>query len=684
MVNVSPTATHSDIEVPFWGKFGQATERQKWRWQEPKSTPELYSKLEHDRGTTVGAGSNDLVLSSAKKRPWSTWPFDLNGDKGSQPQSNSHEQLNTNTPRSLQQEDEILNTEQQFSLRMKGCLNIADIHSLADELKINFYEAPHYSNLAFEQILALRPYGTLILKFLADPSLSPPKAKNFSLFLRSITAFNIKHFDVEALKFWSAQQIHHDLITEEDVRLLLGKLNMFCQFRRRAVQDWWVTILKAIDSSSMLHLKDMDIRTLRLFIETLHEQFLKSGAAGVDLYIHKRSTQLLLYVERIIFQLLMSHVKKENLRWSLPLTIDVARHFLQSLSESPAIQVVSQISMDLLETFQFHPEDHSDRIRPVLRSWWKKITTSGFLENFRKSDAWYKIEKSLAIQEDWLLRSYLLHLDGVQICTFLIKHWYNRRFVSERQPFITQDVLSYFESLQLNDGSLPFINMLQAVWAYSKPQAQDTKRLFSLMRQLYRSEEICQIISFFANHPPCIHSSVVAWEIEERARMGDYKVAEIYSSYPWVFLERCPTFVDLMFNNAKVIDIWKKQQSSMKPEFWIRLSQDLRGPTLREKRQLLERMALNYARGIPKPLFAFQMVYKCFLNQHIERLGPLQPPMTKALLQSGIIRPLEAGQDVSDVKVNWILSNVAKVEGEDVADQVFKVVSRWRAELRDR
>lgn len=685
MVNVSPAATHSGIEPPFWGRFGQATERQKWQWQEPKSIPELYSKLENDRRTTAGSGSNSFVLSYAEKRPWSTWLFDLNREEGSQPQSSSHGQPNADTPRPLQQGDKILNTEERFVLRMKDCVNLEEIYSLADELKINFYEAPHYSKLAFEQLLALRPYGPLILKFLADPSLNPQNAKNSSLFLRSITAFNIKHFNVVALKSWSARQIRHDRFIEEDIRLLLSRLNIFCQHRKFAVQKWWVTILEAIDSSSTLHLKSMDIGTLRLFLETLFGQFLKSGAAGVDLVTHKRSAQLLLYVEKIIFQLLVSHVKEESLRWNLPFSIDVARDFLRSLSEGPAIQIVSQISMDLLETFQLHPESHSDRILSVLRSWWTRVTTSGFPENFRKSDTWYKIEKSLAIQEDWLLGSYLLGIDAAQICTFLIKHWYSRRFVSERQPFITQSVLSYFESLQADDGSLPFINMLQAVWAYSEPQAQETKRLFSLMRQLYRHEDICQIISFFANHPPCIHSSVVAGEMEECARTGYYKAAaEINSSYPWVFLEHCPTFIDLMINNINIIDIWKRQQSSMKPEFWIRLSQDLKEPTLRERRQLLERIALNYARGIRQPLSAFKLVYRCFLNQHIERLGPLQPAMTKALLQSGIIRPLEVGQGVGDRKVNWILSIVAKVEGEDVADKVSEVVWRWRAELRDR
>ncbi|KAL9610079.1 MAG: hypothetical protein Q9167_005187 [Letrouitia subvulpina] len=700
MVNVSPAATHSDVELPFWGRFGQAAERQKWQWQwqwqEPKSTPELSSKLGDDHGITADSGSNDVVLSSAEKKPCSTWLFDFDRKEDSQPQNNSHKEPNTDTPHSLQQEDQVLNTEQQFLLRMKDCASLENIHSVADELKINFHEAPHYSKLVFKQLLALRPYGRIIFDFLADPSLNPTKAKNFSLLLRSITALNIRHFDAVALKSWSAQQIRHSLFSEKDVRLLLNRLNIFCQYRRHEVQDWWVTILEAIDSSSTLHLKSMDVETLRLFLLTLYRQPSKTRAAPADFIIHniqygkKRSAQLFLYVEKIIFQLLMSHVKEEKLRWNLPFTINVAREFLQGFSERSAVQVVSQISMDLLETSQLHPESNSNRIKSVLRSWWRMVTTSGFLENFRRSDAWYKIEKSLAIQEDWLLGSYLSDIDGAQICIFLIKHWYSHRFVSESQPFITQSILSYFEKLQVDDGSLPFINMLQAVWAYSEPQAQETKRLFSLMRHFYRHEEICHIISFFANRPPCIHSSVVASEIQQCVRIGPYKAAaEIYSSYPWVFLERCPTFVDSIISDARIgpsaaIDIWKRQQGSMKPEFWIRQSQDLKEPTLREKRQLLERMALNYAHVIHKPLVAFQMVYRCFLNQHVERLGPLHPPMTKALIQSGIIRPLEVGQWVSESKVNWILSIVAKVEGEDVADKVSEIVWRWRAKLLER
>lgn len=57
---------------------------------------------------------------------------------------------------------------------------------------------------------------------------------------------------------------------------------------------------------------------------------------------------------------------------------------------------------------------------------------------------------------------------------------------------------------------------------------------------------------------------------------------------------------------------------------------------------------------------------------------PISPELSGALVKSGITRPLQQRQWVIDVRIRWILSIVAQVEGEDVAAKIDQLVYAWR------
>ncbi|KAI4281093.1 MAG: hypothetical protein L6R35_005747 [Caloplaca aegaea] len=102
-----------------------------------------------------------------------------------------------------------------------------------------------------------------------------------------------------------------------------------------------------------------------------------------------------------------------------------------------------------------------------------------------------------------------------------------------------------------------------------------------------------------------------------------------------------------------------------------------------ERVGLLERLSSLYAQAPHiKPSFAFRCVYECWKLHKEDNLGPVRPAMARALIQSGIVRPLQTGRRlVSHARFEWILLQVAEAEGKDVMRKIGAAVWQWREEV---
>lgn len=157
---------------------------------------------------------------------------------------------------------------------------------------------------------------------------------------------------------------------------------------------------------------------------------------------------------------------------------------------------------------------------------------------------------------------------------------------------------------------------------------------------------------------------------------------------PRISLDHCPDLAEALILNSErdaktALDILQSRRPLVSVEVQsLPISKSLHHMQ-QDRIRLLERMASAYAQSSHiKASFAFRCVYECWTLQKQEGLGPITPAMTRSLVQTGIIRPLQSGRRlVSQARLEWILLQVAEVEGKDVMKKVGAAVWQWREKV---
>ncbi|KAL8840757.1 MAG: hypothetical protein Q9170_001195 [Blastenia crenularia] len=174
-------------------------------------------------------------------------------------------------------------------------------------------------------------------------------------------------------------------------------------------------------------------------------------------------------------------------------------------------------------------------------------------------------------------------------------------------------------------------------------------------------------------------------EIKELVEQGKVRDAyRTFSKFPQVSLDQCPDLAEAMIleseeNAKKALGFVQSQRPSALEEG----KTTSKGyPTKqREARvELLERMASAYAEmSHTRPSFAFRCVYDCWSLHKRDELGPVRPQMARALIHSGIVRPLQTRRRlVSAARLEWILLQVQEAEGRETMRKIGAEVWQWR------
>ncbi|CAO1597188.1 MAG: hypothetical protein LQ349_000125 [Xanthoria aureola] len=224
--------------------------------------------------------------------------------------------------------------------------------------------------------------------------------------------------------------------------------------------------------------------------------------------------------------------------------------------------------------------------------------------------------------------------------------------------------------------------------------AQDSRILWqkhSLWWSAIRAPEIFQHIkksSFW----PDISDAICKTQEEAIESMALTKVNEhlnqnalqaayrTFLQHPQLSLESCPHLAEalildpnrdwktaLMLRESRQAVVLAKQQSTG-------IAKHLQHDRVR----LLERMASAYAQQehIPAAMI-FYYAHGCWKIHERDNLGPVGPAMTHALTLCGVVRPLQAGRQVSRTRMEWILRMVAEVEGVDLSIRLGAAVHDW-------
>ncbi|KAL8974360.1 MAG: hypothetical protein Q9197_001405 [Variospora fuerteventurae] len=183
--------------------------------------------------------------------------------------------------------------------------------------------------------------------------------------------------------------------------------------------------------------------------------------------------------------------------------------------------------------------------------------------------------------------------------------------------------------------------------------------------------------------------SIAVTKIDEQLKHGDLGAAH-------TIMLQCPDMTYDIYPDLAEALIWNSERDAKTA---LEMLQNRRPAALTEVRRvyesrplehiplervgLLERLASLYAQAPHiKPSFAFRCVYECWKLHKEDNLGPVRPAMARALIQSGIVRPLQTGRRlVSHARFEWILLQVAEAEGKDVMRKIGAAVWQWREEV---
>ena len=179
-------------------------------------------------------------------------------------------------------------------------------------------------------------------------------------------------------------------------------------------------------------------------------------------------------------------------------------------------------------------------------------------------------------------------------------------------------------------------------------------------------------------------------------RMIDYQMSNYnaldtarltFARHPQVTLESCPDLAEALISDSDrpwvaALAMRRSRQSRVLSKVHHAHVSDRVQQLRQDGGYLLDRMALAYAYAPHlQPSVAFNFVHQCWALHESDRFGPVGSGMIRAVVHSGIVRPLQAGQTMSFARLNWILQQVARVEGTERMRSLGAIVWEWRGEV---
>ncbi|KAL9604635.1 MAG: hypothetical protein Q9219_000355 [cf. Caloplaca sp. 3 TL-2023] len=180
--------------------------------------------------------------------------------------------------------------------------------------------------------------------------------------------------------------------------------------------------------------------------------------------------------------------------------------------------------------------------------------------------------------------------------------------------------------------------------------------------------------------------SKATMEINYRLKRGNIRAAyQALLRYPQMSVDHFPDIVKALIleseSHAKIaLEMLQKLQP---PKSSGAERRTLKKHRQQRRRDFLETMALAYSKmSHTRPSFAFRCVYECWSLYKRDKLGPITPGIARALLESGVIRPLQTGRRlVSESRLEWMVLQVAEAEGKEVMRRAAATALKWRDDV---
>ena len=599
----------------------------------------------------------------------------------------SLEQSSNLAPNELQRAPRIdaektLRSESKFLADLRSCTNLHDLHSWASDYGVALQR---YSRLSFRHLCQCDQDLEVALEALGDQALN--SHGNLEFLLWRIAIKPLEKDDADILAQWLKRTLFLGQRSELQIKLLvdfvsrLGIANcdedLKCSLAASVFEGLELSrvlsigdlnpsiigmLLQAITSGNFTNASlDLGIRV----INALGPRQLRSVTHGISLLLQKE----------LISQMSMhrSAASKNQQKYIVPRSFQILRDLPLSASSA----VILETSEALIKQAACLSESN-DPLLHLLGNWWSWTRGAGLLDHAEKGSGEKKIEQLLARTDICVMVTYLRQLDDLRIAQFLLHNELGMQMKADNRLRVFEEFrhICHFEK----DVS-PFVSLLRAAHTHSDVPERSMLRIFRLLQILQKSNSIADVIVGLRAAGFKTSEQVISSTIRNGLHDKHFRVEKILKVFRELPLEKCPEVAERMIKNVKrqpieALKLYRTRHPGV--------SSGCREPpeTINARAEVLQRMAISYSTAVHlTPRMAFKYVYQCYVYHMREKLGTVGRGMVLSLIRSGIVRLLQEGQWVSTMRLTWILNLVRKSEGDQVADQIDRVIYDWRGKV---
>ena len=610
----------------------------------------------------------------------------------------------------VEQKETATDRHDAFYKNLKWCRTTESIRDLATEVEVDLRANPERSKQAFRQLLELQVEPSALVDFLEDSLLNAPDARNLQYLVTWLVQNDAGRNLTRPLLKWIKRSTSLGSILEEEI-VQLAKITL--RFRLcnvddsdRKTEDILRAICEGLLNSSTYRLPELKTHTVEILLQCISQRpsTVILQDLGVKLITSSHEAQLRL-MHHVIPSFLQSWIlyrptstKEEAEIFPVGRTMELSE-LLQWLPEDIARLSVINTSMRLLRPahIKFGIGNGQTTLVESLRVWWTTLLNSGLVRLLGGSAEWEVVERSLASSNVGILASYLQAMNDQEKSLFILNQWFKmprpEKYIENIERWEAFREIYRFKNCYRTLASVsPFIKMLSVLRHHHIEVSDEIMaRLMSLLKALGKSDIIIEIVRYQEIIRKRMKASFIASTINDDIQASPRQANHLFESYRMLPLEKVPALAESMIADPNLhanTPLHFLRQRQIVAAKALPADARLRGQT-ESRFRLLERMCLAYAMAPHHPpRLALRKIHECCLAIRREQLGPISLAITQALVQAGIVRPLQDSTWVSTMKLRWILGLVKEVEGEEVADRIDEVVYEWRnkvvEEIRER
>jgi len=559
-------------------------------------------------------------------------------------------------------------------------------------------DAITFSRLAFEALLANGATIYSVRSFLRDTSLNLSEANNFGTLISHPWATNLSREACGDFPEILKQSVTIGVVTPAEIETTLPVLKFRIGeiFPRVKAQSALLGIYRALwEGLKACRLTRISPKLARQFLEEIYELHRIHEPAATLISDLCRHIWLIPTTESSAAFAYSPQWSRRNEQAAMDtafcavttLDPELCIKILGAIPYSDFVDLVASTSLQFIETIRSSRQDQSLWIECLIL--WLDCISHLPKPKIRKplSHLYRRLSTELPLS---ILLPIFRSMSDLRICHILLElripglietNRSKRKIL--RKEFRSQLVA---DAISESNETASFAALVTALQQTMKSHARvPMGEIFELVYDLHGPEVFHRFLKRCMDANVVIYPGAVSTILKRTVVDDDLHLAHAIWRMRKVWINRCPELpLSLIQKTSTHSDRIFRMLNHRDPSNSVPYPQrtSRRNPLSQSRVDLIHLIAMRFAQRKSKSSrVALRDVYLCYIYLS-SRKAPLNPAMSRALVLSGILRPLKENRCVSVGRVTWMMKVVERVEGKEVSEKLETGIYRWMARIQ--